>query len=147
RGSCRFRDNFGVSLAARPRARRLEGMWRVEFLQLAPADPSRSAAERPAVEVVPTDLAEIFEEYRAGYGQPRDAAATAEFLQTALSAGRWTIIGALQEQPTGGQRILGFLSAEGSLSTVSRSSVCVVKDLYVRPDRRRQGVARALLQF
>lgn len=85
-------------------------------------------------------IAPLFDRYRQFYEQTPDAAKAREFIQARLSADE-SVIFIAEDQ---GQ-VLGFTQLFPSFSSVGAARAWILNDLYVLPEARRQGVARALL--
>lgn len=85
-------------------------------------------------------IAPLFDRYRQFYEQSPDAAKAREFIQARLSADE-SVIFIAEDQ---GQ-VLGFTQLFPSFSSVGAARAWILNDLYVLPEARRQGVARALL--
>ncbi|GAA2685389.1 GNAT family N-acetyltransferase [Actinoplanes palleronii] len=82
-------------------------------------------------------LADLFDEYRVHYGETADPGGTAEWLREQLTAGPLRAAAALPD--------LGFVTTVVLPASLRLATFWQVRDLYVRPDRRRGGTARALL--
>lgn len=85
-------------------------------------------------------IAVLFDRYRQFYEQAPDLAKARDFIQARLSADESVIF--LAED--NGQ-VLGFTQLFPSFSSVGAARAWILNDLYVLPEARRQGVARALL--
>jgi ribosomal protein S18 acetylase RimI-like enzyme len=86
-------------------------------------------------------VAGLFDDYRAHYGQPRSPGATHGWLADQVAQGRLTIAAALA-----GGRARGFVTATVLPASLALGTAWSVRDLYVAPPHRRGGVARALLR-
>jgi GNAT superfamily N-acetyltransferase len=85
-------------------------------------------------------IAPLFDLYRRFYGQPADLARARAFIGERLAHGESVILLARHE---GG--VAGFTQLFPSFSSVSAGRTWVLNDLFVHPDARRHGLARALL--
>ncbi|GGD43216.1 GNAT family N-acetyltransferase [Pseudoxanthomonas indica] len=85
-------------------------------------------------------IAPLFDRYRQFYEQAPDPAKAHDFIQARLSAEESVIFIAENQ----GQ-VLGFTQLFPSFSSVGAARAWILNDLYVLPEARRQGVARALL--
>lgn len=93
---------------------------------------------------VPSDvdaLAVLFDAYRQFYRQPSDVPAARAFLAERLRREESVIFFAVA-----GDDMLGFTQLYPSFSSVSLRRLWVLNDLYVRPEGRRGGVAKRLLE-
>jgi ribosomal protein S18 acetylase RimI-like enzyme len=86
-------------------------------------------------------LAALFDAYRRFYEQPGDVALASAFLHDRLERGESTILVA-EEQ---GQ-LVGFCQLYPTWCSVAAARIFVLYDLFVDPDARRAGVARALMR-
>lgn len=86
-------------------------------------------------------LAPLFDGYRQFYRQPADPEGARRFLAERLGAGESRIF--LAETEDGWP--LGFVQLFPSFSSVSMRRLWILNDLFVAPDARRSGVARALM--
>jgi len=87
-------------------------------------------------------LAQIFDQYRAHYGEGSDAFRSARWLEQNVSTGRMRVFIAEDRG-----RFVGFaitMELPGSLRLVHYWQI---RDLFVLPTHRRLGVGRALLAF
>jgi GNAT superfamily N-acetyltransferase len=78
--------------------------------------------------------------YRVFYGQTPDAASERRFIGKHLRDATSTIFFA-----SDGSRVLGFVQIFEVWSTVRLAPVLILEDLFVEPDSRGQGIARALI--
>ncbi len=85
-------------------------------------------------------LAALFDEYRQFYGRASDVPAARAFLLARCDHGESTIFVAGDHTAP-----VGFVQLYPSFSSVSMARTFVLNDLYVRPNVRRQGVAKKLL--
>jgi len=86
-------------------------------------------------------LAPLFDGYRRFYRQPADPEGARRFLAERLGAGESRVFVAETEDG----RPLGFAQLFPSFSSVSMRRLWILNDLFVTPDARRSGVARALM--
>lgn len=87
-------------------------------------------------------LAPLFDAYRVFYEQPSDLAGARAYLLERLAAEESTVFMAVDDSGAG----LGFVQLYPTFSSVSMRAVWVLYDLYVRPEARRQGIGRALME-
>lgn len=85
-------------------------------------------------------LANLFDQYRMFYGQSSDVEGAVEFLSDRLEQQDSVIFVAAIEG-----RIVGFAQLYPSFSSVAMQPIWILNDLYVTPDHRRLGVAKALM--
>lgn len=88
-------------------------------------------------------LAPMFDAYRQFYGQASDLDGSRRFLEKRLQNDESVVFAAVDES---GDQGLGFVQLYPSFSSVSVSSTWILHDLFVVPERRRTGVARALME-
>ena len=88
------------------------------------------------------DLVPLFDGYRQFYGHRSDLAAARAFLGDRLERSESVIYLAY----TGLREAAGFTQLYPSFSSVSLKPLWILNDLFVRPDIRRGGVGRALLE-
>ncbi len=86
-------------------------------------------------------LAPLFDGYRQFYRQPADLDGARRFLAERLAAGESRVL--MAETADGWP--LGFVQLFPSFSSVSMKRLWILNDLFVAPDARRSGVARALM--
>jgi GNAT superfamily N-acetyltransferase len=86
-------------------------------------------------------LAPLFDGYRQFYGQRSDVAAARAFLEQRLIREESVIFVAVAADEA-----LGFTQLYPSFSSVSLRRLWILNDLFVRPDGRRGGVAKRLLE-
>lgn len=115
--------------------------------------PSRAAAVREtdlvAIAVVQMtsshplfgQVAALFDDYRVHYGQPPSPRLAREWLDGQLAEHRMTIAAAI-----GAGRACGFITAMVMPASLMLGTAWSVRDLYVTPQQRRSGIARALLR-
>jgi GNAT superfamily N-acetyltransferase len=85
----------------------------------------------------------LFDEFRQHHGQPPNPEGARVFLAERLERRDSTIFFA-SEGSGSFQRALGFMQLYPSYSSVWMKRVWILSDLYVLPDFRRRGIARAL---
>lgn len=88
-------------------------------------------------------LAPLFDAYRGFYGKPSDLNRAEKFLRERLAANESVIF--YCRKPSS-DAIAGFTQLYPFFSSVSAARILVLNDLYVMPDSRRLGIARALMQ-
>lgn len=86
------------------------------------------------------DLAALFDGYRQFYGQPADPARAAAFLRARMQADESAIFLARD-----GGSAVGFTQLYPVWSSVRTGRAWLLNDLFVVPQARGKGVARALL--
>lgn len=87
------------------------------------------------------ELAALFDAYRQFYEQPGDLDGARRFLLARLRAGDSTVLVAEQKR-----RLSGFAQLYPSFSSASMQRVWILNDLFVAPEHRRRGLARALMK-
>jgi GNAT superfamily N-acetyltransferase len=90
-------------------------------------------------------LAPLFDGYRHFYEKPSDLDGARHFLAERLTHHESVIFLALQGEIQD-EIGLGFTQLYPSFSSVSMKRLWILNDLFVAPEGRRQGVARALLE-
>ena len=85
-------------------------------------------------------LAEIFDRYRAHYGEPPDASRSASWLDENLGTGRLRAFVAED-----GGAFVGFAITMDVPASLRLGHSWQIKDLFVLPTHRRLGIGRALL--
>jgi GNAT superfamily N-acetyltransferase len=85
-------------------------------------------------------LAEIFDQYRAHYGEASDAFRSAFWLDENLSTGRLRVFVAEDSA-----RFVGFAITMDVPASLRLAHFWQIRDLFVLPTHRRLGVGRALL--
>jgi ribosomal protein S18 acetylase RimI-like enzyme len=88
-------------------------------------------------------VAPLFDAYRVFYGQPSDEAGSYRFLLERLVSQESILFIAADPSTTGA---LGFVQLYPMFLSDRMLRFWVLNDLYVRPDARRNGVARSLMQ-
>jgi GNAT superfamily N-acetyltransferase len=86
------------------------------------------------------ELAEIFEQYRAHYGEPPDAAGSATWLERNLESNRLRAFVATDQSQS-----IGFAITMEVPASLRLGHFWQIRDLFVVPHQRRRGVGRALL--
>ena len=95
-----------------------------------------SAPTRSEIEA----LAEVFDQYRAHYGEPSDAASTRRWLEQCLDTGRLRAFVAED-----GGKLVGFATTMEVPASLRLAHFWQIRDLFVLPAHRGLGVGRALL--
>jgi GNAT superfamily N-acetyltransferase len=85
-------------------------------------------------------LAEIFDQYRAHYGEPSDASRARSWLEQWLGTGRLRVFVAED-----GGRLVGFATTMELPGSLRLAHYWQIRDLFVPPTHRRLGIGRALL--
>lgn len=104
------------------------------------------ADNQPAFQIVRagaehvTQLAPLFDAYRQFYQLPSDLPRARAYLLERLSRGEAVAFLAVE-----GSTALGFTLLYPSFSSLSMKPLWILNDLYVAPEGRRTGVARALM--
>jgi ribosomal protein S18 acetylase RimI-like enzyme len=91
----------------------------------------------------PDDVGEavpLFDAYRQFYRKPPDVEGARRFLFARLSKGESVLFLARQDG-----RAVGFVHLYPVFSSVQMNRLWILNDLYVTPEARKMGVARALL--
>ena len=104
----------------------------------APAMPTVFRADASHIDA----LAPLFDGYRQFYRQPADLDGARRFLSSRLAADESVILAASLPELDG---LAGFTQLYPFFSSVRMCRVWVLNDLFVTPDARRRGVARALM--
>ncbi|HUY78442.1 MAG TPA: GNAT family N-acetyltransferase [Ktedonobacterales bacterium] len=90
-------------------------------------------------------VAPLFDAYRQFYQQAPDPDGVRHFLTHRLAQGESAIF--LATTPSaGGKQAVGFTQLYPCFSSTAMRPMWILNDLFVAPEARRQGVARALLQ-
>lgn len=95
-------------------------------------------------------LAELFDEYRVHYGERAEPGRTGAWLSEQLGAGRLRAALAVEDgdgvgDGVGGGGGVGFVTSAVLPASLRLATFWLVRDLFVRPGRRRGGAGRALL--
>ncbi|GGN27661.1 ribosomal protein S18 acetylase RimI-like enzyme [Actinoplanes campanulatus] len=85
--------------------------------------------------------AALFDDYRAHYGRPSDPSATAGWLTRQITTYGLTLTVALQNS-----RPAGLITTLVLPASLRLGQVCSIRDLFVDPAQRRNGVARTLME-
>lgn len=86
------------------------------------------------------DVAFLFNQYRIFYRQPEDLDSAQKFIQERLQHQDAVIFLAMEdEQP------VGYTQLFPTCSSVSMQRVWILNDLFVLPEKRNQGIAKALM--
>ncbi len=85
-------------------------------------------------------LAGIFDAYRVHYGEPVDARRARAWLADELENGRLDVVVAEH-----GDGLVGFATSVRIPASLRLGHWWQIRDLYVLPEHRRRGIARALL--
>jgi len=88
------------------------------------------------------DVAELFDQYRQFYKQPADAEGCRRFIRDRMANDESVIFAAQQGDGT----LIGFTQLYHSFCSVAMAKLIYLYDLYVVPEARRHGVARALME-
>ena len=86
-------------------------------------------------------VAALFDEYRAHYGQPPSPQATYDWLHGQLAQDRLTVAAAIRAR-----RPCGLMTTTVMPASLMLGAAWSIRDLYVAPQYRRSGIARALPQ-
>jgi ribosomal protein S18 acetylase RimI-like enzyme len=87
------------------------------------------------------EVGRLFDLYRQFYEQPADAALARNFIRERLERGESIIFVAER-----GGGLVGFTQLYPTFCSVAAAPIFVLYDLFVAPEARRGGVARALMQ-
>lgn len=93
-----------------------------------------------------TDLdqvARLFDEYRQFYKKESDLTGASKFIEERILKGESRIYVAVNEDE---KRFYGFTQLYPSFTSLSMKRIWILNDLFVRPDFRKQGVAKALIE-
>lgn len=88
------------------------------------------------------ELAVLFDQYRQFYEKPADLDGCRRFLGERLENGESVVFAAR----TGSEQTVGFTQLYCSFCSVEMAELIYLYDLFVAPEFRRQGVARALME-
>ena len=88
-------------------------------------------------------LAPLYDAYRQFYGRAADPALAGRFLAERLGEAAAVVFLAVDDDGATG---LGFVLLYPSFNSVAARPTWILHDLFVDPDHRRQGVARALME-
>ncbi|MFE9959665.1 GNAT family N-acetyltransferase [Micromonospora sp. NPDC005299] len=106
----------------------LDGM----LTTVAPVTPAHDAFEQ---------VAALFDDYRAHYGQPPSAQRTRAWLQEQLAQRRIAVAAAIRAE-----HVCGFITTAITPASLMLGAAWSIRDLYVDPHHRRSGIAKTLLQ-
>ena len=88
------------------------------------------------------ELADLFDQYRQFYEQPSDLDACRRFIGDRMANDESVVFAAAM----GDGPLVGFTQLYHSFCSVDLIELIYLYDLYVAPDARRHGVARALME-
>jgi ribosomal protein S18 acetylase RimI-like enzyme len=91
-------------------------------------------------------IAPLFNAYRQFYEQADDLALATAFIQERLANAESVIILALDDAQNDTQKAVGFCQLYPSFCSVEAAPIYTLYDLFVLPQTRRTGAARALLR-
>ncbi|MET7945582.1 GNAT family N-acetyltransferase [Micromonospora sp. NPDC005324] len=86
-------------------------------------------------------LAALFDDYRAHYGQPSSPEITRSWLHDQLAQHRISAAAAIRAN-----QVCGFITATIMPASLMLGTAWSIRDLYVVPHHRRGGIANSLLQ-
>jgi GNAT superfamily N-acetyltransferase len=86
-------------------------------------------------------IAPLFDAYRQFYKQESDVAAARAFLSERLERGESVVFWALA-----GDKAVGFVQLYPCFSSTAMKRIWILNDLFVTPEARRSGAARALME-
>ena len=87
-------------------------------------------------------LATLFDQYRQFYEQPADLARARSFVAERMARSESVILVATDQQGA----LAGFCQLYPSFCSVAAAPILVLYDLFVAPNARRLGLAKALIQ-
>ena len=87
-------------------------------------------------------IASLFDAYRQFYEQASDLALAKNFIRDRLTNNESVVLLALSEA----QRVVGFCQLYPTFCSVEAKPIYSLYDLFVSPEERRSGAAKALLQ-
>jgi GNAT superfamily N-acetyltransferase len=90
-------------------------------------------------------VCELFDAYRAHFGEPRDPDATRRWLRAQVSQQRLRVAVAVGAKQAGGGQVRGFITTVAVPASLTLGTAWLVRDLFVARRHRGLGVARALL--
>ncbi|PJZ51927.1 GNAT family N-acetyltransferase [Leptospira adleri] len=93
-----------------------------------------------------TDLdqvARLFDEYRQFYKKESDLSGASKFIRERVLKGESRIYVAVDDDE---KRFYGFTQLYPSFTSLSMKRIWILNDLFVRPEFRKQGVAKALIE-
>ncbi|MFL6078090.1 MAG: GNAT family N-acetyltransferase [Mycobacteriales bacterium] len=86
-------------------------------------------------------VAALFDDYRAHYGQTSSPEITRYWLYDQIARHRMSAAAAIRAD-----QVCGFITAAIMPASLMLGTAWSIRDLYVVPDHRRSGIAKALLQ-
>ncbi|MEU8337566.1 GNAT family N-acetyltransferase [Micromonospora tulbaghiae] len=86
-------------------------------------------------------VAALFDDYRAHYGQPSTPEITRSWLHDQIAQHRISVAAAVRAD-----RVRGFITVAVTPASLRLGTSWSIRDLYVAPHHRRSGIANALLQ-
>jgi len=89
-----------------------------------------------------SQASELFDAYRQFYKQVSNIAAARQFLSERMAQGESMIYLAIDK---GSGQAVGFMQIYPSFSSISLKKLLILNDLFVIPEYRKQGVAKALI--
>lgn len=87
-------------------------------------------------------LVPLFDAYRVFYGYPSDEAAARSYLRERIARAQSVLFLALDADGSG----LGFTQLYPTFSSTQLKNIWILNDLFVTPEARQGGVARALME-
>lgn len=113
-----------------------------------PANPNK----RPDLRIVRATMADahkvapLFDAYRVFYNQPSNEPAALEFLRDRIRSNEGVVLMALVREGAMRLEAVGaFTQLYPSFTSVGMARTWILNDLYVKPEHRRGGLARALI--
>jgi ribosomal protein S18 acetylase RimI-like enzyme len=89
-------------------------------------------------------IAPLFDAYRVFYNQPSDLIRAENFIKQRLQNSDSIIFLVTNEAES---EAIGFVQIYPSFTSIGTSKIYILNDLYIKPEHRKNGVARQLLQF
>jgi ribosomal protein S18 acetylase RimI-like enzyme len=99
---------------------------------------------RAALERDGEELAMLFDEYRAFYGETRSPERVLALVREQTVSGKTRFFVATKDS---GEELAGFVHLIPSLNTLAIRPIWYLEDLFVRPEARRSGIATALMEY
>jgi ribosomal protein S18 acetylase RimI-like enzyme len=87
-------------------------------------------------------VAALFDDYRTHYGQPPSRESTRDWLHDQLAKHAMKVAAAVHAD-----QVCGFITTAVLPASLMLGTAWSIRDLYVAPQHRRSGIARALLQY
>ena len=87
-------------------------------------------------------VAQLFNSYRQFYEQESDLALAKSFIRDRLKNGESSILLAINDS----QKVIGFCQLYPTFCSVEAKPIYALYDLFISPEERRSGAAKALLQ-